>query len=122
MLQEAAEVRAWFSLISTLLCSFKAGISGQGLEVLFRRLSASDATQKLGEAFSPAEEDGSIRRNLRAVAVSVYRFPEQLRLGPEIYEKESQIFPKRVCGIYVISRTTFSHVRVGQLGNRNKIV
>lgn len=33
-LQEAAEVSAWFSLISTGLCSFKAGISGQCLEVL----------------------------------------------------------------------------------------
>lgn len=34
MLQEAAEASAWFSLISTGLCSFKAGISGQCLEVL----------------------------------------------------------------------------------------
>lgn len=34
MLQEAAEVSAWFSLTFTLLCSFKAGITGQSLEVL----------------------------------------------------------------------------------------
>lgn len=33
-LQGAAEVSAWFSLISTGLCSFKAGISAQCLEVL----------------------------------------------------------------------------------------
>lgn len=54
--------------------------------------------------------------------MSVYRFPEQLRQEPKIFERESQIIsPQRVCGIYIIRHINFSHVRVGQLVHRKKI-
>lgn len=95
MLQEAAEVSAWFSLTFTLLCSFKAGITGQCLEVLSSdfRLQMRRWTQSPVSYFPMQRSVGPICCNLRAVSLSVYRFPEQLRLDPKIYEKESQIIP-----------------------------
>lgn len=61
----------------------------------FLRLSASDATldSKPGEFFRLQRSVGPICCNPRAVSLSVYRFPEQLRLDPKFYEKESQIIP-----------------------------
>lgn len=120
MLQEAAEVSAWFSLTSPLLCSFKVGISGQCLEVLSLSLRC-DTGLKAQRVFVPAEE----RRTylLRPEG----RFSECLQISWTVETGSKNLWkgiitpsPQRVGGIYVISRTTFSHVRVGQRGNRNK--
>lgn len=60
------------------------------------QLLASDATLDLkpGECFRLQRSDGPICCDLRAVSVSVCRFPERVRLDPKIYEKESQLSPK----------------------------